>query len=138
MKKILASLFLVFAGVTAAGLSPAFAQTADKDGVIHLTAEESAKFLAATPGVTVVDVRTGKEFDQGHIDGAININYFALDFKQQMSAYDPNGTYLVHCRSGGRSSRAVRIMKSLGFTKIYHMDGGILAWDAAGLDLVTE
>lgn len=138
MRNLYSFLLIAFTCVVAIQFSPAFAQHIDEDGVIHLTAEESAKLIEEKPNLTIIDVRTNGEYRDGHIVGAVNINYFSLNFKKQLSAYDPGSEYLVHCRSGKRSARAVRIMKSLGFENIYHLDGGVLAWNAAGLDLVKR
>ncbi|MEE4208980.1 MAG: rhodanese-like domain-containing protein [Parvularcula sp.] len=106
-----------------------------KDGVVHLDAREAAQLLEQQPEVQVLDVRTEGEFEEGHIAGAAQINYLAPNFKAQARRLDMSKPYLVHCRSGHRSSRAVRVLKELGADTIYHLDGGILAWREAGLPL---
>mgnify|MGYP001242343052 CR=1 FL=1 len=45
---------------------------------------------------------------------------------------------IVHCRSGGRSTRNLPVFKKLGFKKVYHLDGGILAWEKAGYPLTRN
>ncbi|NNU17236.1 rhodanese-like domain-containing protein [Parvularcula sp. ZS-1/3] len=109
-----------------------------KNGVIHLTAEEAAEVLKANPDITVLDVRTRGEYRAGHIEGATQINYFAPGFRERLEKLEKSNAYLVHCKTGGRSSRAVRILKDLGPETIYHLDGGIVAWRKAGLPTVTE
>lgn len=78
----------------------------------------------------VLDVRTPGETAQGMIDGAIEIDYQALDFEKKISALDKDKTYLVYCRSGKRSVGASNIMAEQGFDDIYNLLGGYNAWSA--------
>ncbi len=81
-------------------------------------------------GFTILDVRTAKEFDAGKIEYAENMDIKdSAAFMQQISTLDKNKSYLVYCRSGKRSSDAADLMQQQGFTRIYNMKGGILAWD---------
>ena len=103
-----------------------------QNGVFHVTAEEAKRVLAERDDVKVLDVRTADEFKQGGIAGAINIDYYAEDFADQLNALDPETTYLVHCRSGVRSGKSVAILKDRGISKLMHLDGGIKAWINSG------
>lgn len=96
---------------------------------------DAARFaeVVATPGVTVIDVRTPEEFAEGHIAGALNYNVQGPDFAQQISTLDPAGTYAVYCRSGNRSQPAVAAMAGAGITGIYELQTGIVGWQEAGL-----
>jgi rhodanese-related sulfurtransferase len=80
----------------------------------------------------VLDVRTAGEFAQGHIPGAALIDFKAPDFKAQVARLDRNKIYLVHCAAGGRSVKAVEVMHELGFERLFNLDGGMKAWEAAG------
>ena len=84
----------------------------------------------------VIDVRTPAEYAEGHIDGATLIDVSAADFVQQIDALDRGATYFVYCRSGNRSATATSAMVQMGFTSIFELDGGVIAWSAAGLPLV--
>ena len=105
----------------------------------------SATILAQTPGFhdvkvaefekltkagkgTILDVRTPKEYAEGHVSGSVNINYFYKDFKDQVGKLERAKPVYVYCHSGGRSSKAMNIMKSQGFTTIYNLTGGYAAW----------
>jgi rhodanese-related sulfurtransferase len=81
-------------------------------------------------------VRTGFEYQRGHLPDATNINYYSFTFKDQLDKLDKNVTWLVHCRTGVRSGKTLPIMKSLGFESIVHLDGGIVTWTDDGLPLV--
>ena len=92
--------------------------------------------VVATPGVTVIDVRTPAEFAQGHIEGAVNYNVEGSDFGSQIASLDPAGTYAVYCRSGNRSQVAVGEMSQAGVNGIYELESGIVGWENAGLPVV--
>ena len=77
----------------------------------------------------VIDVRTPAEWQQGVIDGAdIFIDYNSANFKQQLAKLDKTKTYVVYCRSGGRSAGASQVMVDNGFKNVVNMQGGIMSW----------
>lgn len=87
--------------------------------------------LENNPEVVLLDVRTQEEFEAGHIENALNIDYKSADFEDQLLQLDNSLPYLIYCKSGGRSASAAIIMKELGFTNVQELDGGILAWNKA-------
>ena len=101
--------------------------------ITHVDALGSRDVLAADENVVILDIRTPKEFNAGHLKGAVNVDFYADDFEQQLSKLDKSTEYLLHCRSGGRSNRSLKTFKKLGFKHIIHMDGGIKAWNKAHL-----
>ena len=88
------------------------------------------------PDFVIIDVRTPQEFADGHIANATNIDYYAATFRNDINKLDKSKTYLIYCRSGGRSGNTLKIMEELNFGKVYNMLGGIIAWDAAKLPTV--
>lgn len=76
----------------------------------------------------LVDVRTPSEFEEGHLKGARNIDFLQDDFKDNTAKLDKNKAVYVYCKSGGRSAKAVEVLRQQGFTKIYELDGGYNAW----------
>ncbi len=89
---------------------------------------ESADFV-------VLDVRTPAEFEAGHLAGAVNVDFKAADFQTQAAKLDRTKSYLAYCRSGHRSRLAVLVLHRLGITHLYHLEGGITAWQRAGLPI---
>jgi rhodanese-related sulfurtransferase len=85
------------------------------------------------PGFVVLDVRTPAEVASGHLAGAVNVDFRAPDFKEQASKLERSKNYLVYCRTGHRSSLALPILQRLGFTSLYHLEGGITEWQREGL-----
>ena len=84
----------------------------------------------------LVDVRTPAEFAAGHIAGATNIDVEAADFATKIGALDKGAAYALYCRSGNRSGVAMQAMLSSGFTHVFHLGGGIGAWQSAGQPVV--
>jgi rhodanese-related sulfurtransferase len=89
------------------------------------------------PGLIIIDVRTQAEFDSGHIENAVNLDYNSDSFQQELDSLDKDKTYLVYCAVGVRSASALEMMEELGFMEAYNMLEGINQWQADGLP-VTE
>jgi len=83
--------------------------------------------------IIVLDVRTKREYSEGYIDSAININYYSDNFKKDVSGLDKNKIYILYCKSGGRSALSCEIMSELGFNRLYNIEGGFEAWVKSGL-----
>ena len=83
--------------------------TLKPNGIRHVSVAEAKQLIEADTDVVVLDVRTGREFRHGHIEGAININYFSWSFRDKVAELDKNLTYVVHCKSGVRSGWAAPI-----------------------------
>ena len=80
----------------------------------------------------VLDVRTEREFKDGHIPGAINIDVKAPDFAEKSAKLDKSKTYLVHCAAGGRSATACGKLSQAGFTNLFDLAPGFHGWEKAG------
>lgn len=94
-----------------------------------------AKQLIAKGGITVLDVRTQAEWDQGRLKAAVMIDVMDKLFKQKVAKLDKQKPVVVYCAVGGRSAYAADDMVKLGFTKVYNMDGGIKGWINAGFPI---
>jgi rhodanese-related sulfurtransferase len=116
--------------------SDEFVQELPPEVIIVLTSEEFAKGINAVGDIQLVDVRTPEEVAEGTIAGAINFDFRADGFEEKLDVLDKSKPVYVFCRSGGRSANAASIMKEMGFTRIYDLDGGITAWKAEGKEVV--
>lgn len=106
-------------------------------GIRLVSAKQGAEIQANPPeDLIVLDVRTAEEFAEGHLPGAIMVDFYADDFSDQLAELDPDAPYLLYCRSGNRSGQTQAIMRELGFTDVADVDGGVIAWAEAGLPLV--
>ena len=83
----------------------------------------------------LLDVRTPEEYSEGHLADAQNIDFKNASFEQSLEQLDKDKTYFVYCKAGVRSEKAVGLMQKKGFTKVYHLEGGIDAWQKQDLPL---
>ena len=95
------------------------------DNFKTVTQEEFKKELQED--VQLIDVRTPEEFAAGHIAGAINID-FHNNFENEIQKIDLTKKTLIYCQSGGRSTKALEMMKSMGFPAVYELEGGYFGW----------
>jgi len=107
---------------------PSSETTQTETGVYKTVSPAEFEEAMKTKGVQLVDVRTPGECDNGVIEGAENINIGDSDFQQQLEKLDKDKPVLVYCKSGGRSARAMNMMKDKGFEKVLNLDGGYGAW----------
>ena len=84
----------------------------------------------------ILDIRTPGEYQSGHIKNSIMIDFYSKTFAEEVNRLDKGKTYLIHCRSGNRSTRSMGLFKKLKFQKIYHLSSGINGWNSEGLPLV--
>jgi phage shock protein E len=77
----------------------------------------------------VLDVRTPEEYKSGFIGNAVNYNVMdSVAFVNTISSLDKNNKYLLYCKSGRRSGKALVMMKNMGIRKVYHLKGGVTEW----------
>ena len=98
-----------------------------------IDSKEAYGLIKADSNIAILDVRTAKEFADGHVAGAVNIDVNQADFAQKIDQLDRSKTYIVYCRSGRRSSKAVGIMATKGFKNLYNVSDGFLGWNKNGL-----
>ena len=106
--------------------------------VKDVDAAAAAELMEKHPEIVVLDIRTPEEFNQGHIEGARNIDFKGPDFEDKVAELDKEKPYLLHCRSGRRSTESLPVFKKLGFSEIHHLVGGFNEWVAAGKPASTE
>ena len=92
------------------------------------------KNIINQPNVTIIDVRETYEFATGHVEGALNIplGYIPSRLEDFRKMEHP---IILYCRSGNRSGQVHAYLEELGYDNVHNMAGGILAWEAAGLEV---
>jgi phage shock protein E len=97
------------------------------------------KLLREKDDVVALDVRTPREFGEGHIHGATNIDSRSADFRDRLGALDRSKAYLVHCTRGlKRTADTAATLRELGFTRVLTIEGGLKAWEADGKPLEKQ
>jgi len=84
--------------------------------------------IEADKDVVILDVRTPSEVAAGQVAGAVNIDVMNSSFGEKIAALDKDKTYVVYCKSGGRSVTASKKMLAAGFTDVVNVEGGYTAW----------
>jgi len=124
-KKItfIAIIFSLFTGF-------AMANTSDE-----VSQQNLQKIMTSAPKNTVVllDVRTPEEYAEGHVPGAINIDYRQIKNNLDKLLPHKDDTVIVYCRSGHRAGIAKEILAKNGFTKLRHLSGDMNGWYEAKL-----
>ena len=91
-----------------------------------------------SPDVVILDVRTVAEYEEGHVQGAINIDVKQENFIETAKATFPSDkTIAVYCRGGRRSVTAAEKLVAENY-KVINLEGGIMAWKDAGMPIVTD
>jgi rhodanese-related sulfurtransferase len=102
----------------------------------RVTALEIAEELEKRDSPLVLDIRNPHEWTAKHIDGSVNI---PLNHLQERIGEIPwNRRIAVHCAGGYRSSIAASILHQYGLTQLIEMAGGLAAWEAAQLPVVSR
>ncbi|AUP80474.1 rhodanese-like domain-containing protein [Flavivirga eckloniae] len=107
-------------------------------GEIELVSPKVVQTLLAHDSVQLVDVRTPKEFSEGRIAEAQNVDFHSPEFDSEIKKLDQNKPVVLYCRSGKRSAKSGKKLLSFGFTKVYDLEGGILMWKKEGFKVTIE
>jgi rhodanese-related sulfurtransferase len=102
---------------------------ASADGALSPT--EAASVIKEKKDLQLIDVRTPSEYADGHLAKAKLIPLQELE--SRLGEIDKTKPILLYCRSGHRSGNALKILVGKGYAQAKHMEGGINAWQAAGL-----
>ena len=93
--------------------------------VINVSGEQALNLIKENKELVIIDVRTKNEYKAGHINGAKSIPVQEIASRMAELERFCGKPILVHCASGGRSPKAVRVLLKNKFTPIYHMNHGL-------------
>src|SRR6266849_1514986 len=108
-----------------------------KQQIKEVSVQEVHDKLNPTNGFTLLDVREGDEWEQGHLDKAIFLPRGFLEVKADKMLTDKNQQIVVYCAGGVRSAFAAKTLQDLGYTDVYSMSGGFGRWKNEGRAWVT-
>ncbi len=99
---------------------------------------QSATTMINHQDAVVVDVRPTADYAKGHIINSINIPMNG--FSKQIASLEKHKSQpvIISCRSGAQSSQASKQLRKNGFTDVYNLRGGILAWQSANLPITRK
>ena len=84
----------------------------------------------------LVDVRTTEEYESGHIQDAVNFDFYSESFQNDILTLDKNSSIILYCRTQNRSTKTANYLKENGYEEITVIEGGITSWVKNGNDLV--
>ncbi|RBP32960.1 rhodanese-related sulfurtransferase [Oceanihabitans sediminis] len=100
-----------------------------QNDVTKVLSKEAFKSQIENNEVQLIDVRTPEEFAEGHIEGAVNIDYYSEDLTEKLNKLNKEAPVYLYCRSGNRSNKTSKQLEEMGFTEIYDLEGGILNYN---------
>jgi len=96
--------------------------------VKHLTALKFQELIADSTGI-LLDVRTIQEFNNGHLKGAGQLNFYERDFGNRLLMLPKDEPIFLYCNTGYRSGIAARFLVQQGYSRVYNMQRGIMEWN---------
>ncbi len=123
------TVFVLFAFLclsTAASFGQIATET-ENERIERITKDEFKKNLESEEYI-VFDVRTVEEYQAGHIKNAKSLNVNGKAFEATLEQLPKNYKYMIYCQSGGRSAKALQMMKDAGFIHVLELEGGYSKW----------
>jgi len=84
----------------------------------------------------LVDVRTIEEYESGHIQDAVNFDFYSESFQNDILSLDKSSSIILYCKTQNRSAKTANYLKENGYNEITVIEGGINSWVKNGNDLV--
>lgn len=110
----------------------------NNNSVSEITVDELAEKVKQNQPIYLLDVRTVREYEAGRLSFANDlIPYDSLSFYEEKLPANKDTAIYCFCRSGRRSGIATEYLKSIGYTNVHNVKGGIIAWQNAGYKIVS-
>ncbi len=110
---------------------------ADASQVHQLSASQFNNIIKEKDGI-LLDVRTEREFNSGHLENSGQLNFYAPDFAQSLLKLPKDKPIYLYCNTGSRSNIAAQYLIRNGYTQVYNLQRGIMEWHYAELPVVVS
>lgn len=114
-----------------------FTACAQTPATVQLGSTEFSQLILGSEGV-LLDVRTEREFQNGHIEHAGQLNFYARDFRQRLLLLPKDKPVYLYCNTGWRSNIAASFLIRNGYTNVYNLEHGIMEWEQADLPVAID
>jgi len=129
MKRLVTLIKFLIIGTTFVGCNKII------NGEVKVVPGEDVQTLLQLENIQLIDVRTPKEYKEGYIENAQNINFLGPTFTEDIKKLNKQEPLIVYCRSGKRSAKSIKKLLEAGFTEIYDLEGGIIKWKQEGFKI---
>jgi|AntDeeMinimDraft_4_1070355.scaffolds.fasta_scaffold15218_1 rhodanese-related sulfurtransferase len=109
----------------------------DNGKTVQMVSPDEMETLTQLDETQLIDVRSLKQYKEGHIKGAQNL-ILGKDFKQRFDELDKTKPVAVYCKTGGQSKKCAQILKDAGFKKVFDLRGGLTQWIYEGKETVNQ
>ncbi len=109
----------------------AFAEDLESTKAPSISAAELHARRESGAAPVAIDVRTPEEYASGHIPGAVNVPFDQV--AQRIAEIDAPHGVALYCMVGPRARMGESALLAAGYEKVFHLEGGLAAWQAAGL-----
>jgi rhodanese-related sulfurtransferase len=109
--------------------------------ILNISPEEAADLVDENknnPDFIIIDVRTPKEYEDGHLEGSINMDFYDDEFQEKIEKGDKEKKYLICCGSGVRGSKVIKAMQEAEYLEVYNILGGVMMWKGSSLPLTKD
>ena len=114
-----------------------FSVCAQNPATIQVSSQEFNQLISEKEGV-LLDVRTQREFLNGHIENAGQLNFYALNFRRRLLLLPKEQPIYLYCNTGYRSDKAADFLIKNGYTQVYNLQQGIMEWELADLPVIID
>jgi rhodanese-related sulfurtransferase len=117
--------------------APAFLKivTEAKKHVKECTVADVKSRLDRKESFQIIDVREDREWEAGHLPGAIHLGKGIIERDIEKTIPDTAAPLVLYCGGGFRSAMAAKNLQEMGYTNVISMDGGFSGWKGAGLPI---
>ncbi len=103
----------------------------------QVNSDEFRTLITDKDGI-LLDVRTTREFKNGHIPDAGNLNFYALDFRKKLTLLPDDAPIYLYCNTGYRSEKAAEFLAINGYDNVYNLEHGIMEWELKNLPVIVD
>jgi rhodanese-related sulfurtransferase len=138
MRKVFLSVLLLAAWFSCSPKSESGNLKTQESAIGQVINLNPKQFIEQSSGnqAILLDVRTAEEVAQGKIPNSTQLDYYQSNFLAKANELPKDQEIYIYCAVGARSREAAELLVQQGFTKVYHLQGGIQAWARAGLPIV--
>jgi thioredoxin len=114
-----------------------FSALTQNPSALQVTSQEFNQLISNGEGV-LLDVRTEREFKNGHIEDAGQLNFYSRSFRRSLLLLPKDRPIYLYCNTGWRSDIAASYLIRNGYTKVYNLKNGIMEWEQADLPVIVD